>query len=92
MPSDLLKTFEINVLGPLKTLRALVPVMKLVKAEEEGKKILLMSSELASIEKVKVKEGNSPSYSISKVSRSGFSLLIRRMRADSAAFNRPLLT
>lgn len=61
MPSDLLQTFEINVLGPLKTVRALASVLK------EGK-LLLMSSELASIEKVKVKEGISPSYSVSKVS------------------------
>lgn len=70
MPSDLLKTFEINVLGPLKTVRALVPVMKAAEVQQEGKKLLLMSSELASIEKVKVKEGNSPSYSVSKVSSS----------------------
>ncbi|ORY57995.1 hypothetical protein BCR35DRAFT_335234 [Leucosporidium creatinivorum] len=69
MPSDLLKTFEINVLGPLKTVRALVPVMKdanVEGGEKEGKKVMLMSSELASIERIDIKGTNSPSYSVSK--------------------------
>lgn len=92
MSADLLKTLEINVLGPLKTVRALVPVMKGIVAEEEGKKVMLLSSALGSLEEVKIKGDLSPTYSVSKVSHSCPSGYIPHQFTQAVAFARPLST
>lgn len=63
---SLLKMLDVNVVGPVKTVRALLPSLK--KAEsDEGKKILLMGSIMGSVTAVAQTGDYAGGYSVSKV-------------------------
>lgn len=68
---DLLRMLDVNVVAPVKTIRALLPVLKKADTSaEDGKKILLMSSQLGSIDLVgQWSASTKGGYSVSKVSR-----------------------